>query len=71
MAYENNNAAYDLSLFDDEVYTSAAPARELEDEPVRKVKKKQKTKIVEFSEDDINKARRRKHNPVKLIIGGL
>ena len=54
MAYENNNAAYDLSLFDDEVYTSAAPARELEDEPVRKVKKKQKTKIVEFSEDDIN-----------------
>ena len=47
MAYENNNAAYDLSLFDDEVYTSAAPARELEDEPARKVKKKQKTKTTQ------------------------
>lgn len=71
MAYNNNNAAYDLNLFDDELYTSAAPEREYEDEPVRKVNKKQKNKVVKFSENDVNKARRRKHNPLKLIIGGL
>lgn len=70
MAYKNDNAAYDLSLFDDELYTTSAPKRE-EDEPVRKVKRKQKNKVVEFSEENINKARRRKHNPLKLIIGGL
>jgi hypothetical protein len=71
MAYNNNNAAYDLSLFDEELYTSAAPEREYDDESVSKVKKKQKNKVVKFSEEDVNKARRRKHNPVKLIFGGL
>ncbi|MBQ5630975.1 MAG: 30S ribosomal protein S18, partial [Ruminococcus sp.] len=39
MAY-NNNAAYDLNLFDEEnTYSSAAPKRR-EEEPVRKPKKK-------------------------------
>lgn len=71
MAYDNNNAAYDLNLFDDELYTSAAPKREQDEESVSKVKKKQKNKVVEFSEENVNKARRRKHNPLKLIIGGL
>lgn len=71
MAYNNNNAAYDLDLFDDELYTSAAPEREYDDETAGKVKRKQKNKVVEFSEENVNKARRRKHNPVKLIIGGL
>ena len=71
MAYDNNNAAYDLSLFDEDLYTSTAPEREYEDESESKVKRKQKNKVVKFSEEDINKARRRKHNPVKLILGGL
>lgn len=71
MAYNNNNAAYDLSLFDEELYTSAAPEREYDDESASKVKKKQKNKVVKFSEEDVNKARRRKHNPVKLFLGGL
>ena len=71
MAYNNNNAAYDLSLFDEDLYTSAAPEREYDEESVRKAKKKQKNKVVKFSEEDVNKARRRKHNPVKLILGGL
>lgn len=70
MAYNNRNAAYDLSLFDDAPAISAAPKRRTDDEPVRKVKKKKKNNIVAFTEDEVNKARRRKHNPFKLIIGG-
>ena len=42
MAYENRNAAYDLSLFDDELtYSSAAPKRKHDDEPVKRSRKKQ------------------------------
>ena len=69
MAY-NNNAAYDLTLFDEEnTYSSAAPKRR-EEEPVKKPKKKVKNNVVEFSEEDKLKARRRKHNPFKLLLGG-
>ena len=70
MAY-NNNAAYDLTLFDEEnTYSSAAPKRR-EEEPVKKPKKKVKNNVVEFSEEDKLKARRRKHNPFKLLLGGV
>lgn len=70
MAY-NNNAAYDLNLFDEELsYSSAAPKRQ-EDEPVRKSKKKQKNKVLPFSEENVHKARKRRHNPIKLIAGGV
>ena len=71
MAYNNHNAAYDLDLFDDELYTSAAPEREYEDESAGRVKRKQKNKVVEFSEENVNKARRRRHNPLKLVLGAL
>lgn len=65
-----NNSAYDLNLFDDErEYGSAAPKRE-ESAPVRKPKKKAKNKVVTFSEEDKYKARRRRHNPLKLVLGG-
>ena len=70
MAY-NNNAAYDLTLFDEEnTYSSAAPKRR-EEGPVKKPKKKVKNNVVEFSEEDKLKARRRKHNPFKLLLGGV
>ena len=71
MAYNNRNAAYDLSLFDDEPKTNLAPKRRVDDEPVRKVKKKKKNNILTFSEKEVNKARRRRHNPFKLIFGTL
>jgi hypothetical protein len=76
MAYDSKNAAYDLSLFDDEaVYSSnsAAPKREAQEEKVHKQNKKvfRKSKVVAMPEDEINKIRRRKHNPVKLTLGGL
>ena len=70
MAY-NNNAAYDLTLFDEEnTYSSAAPKRR-EAEPVKKPKKKAKNNVVKFSEEDKLKARRRRHNPLKLLLGGV
>ncbi len=71
MAYNSNNAAYDLNLFDDELYTTAAPKRETDYEPEKKARKKQKNKVVEFSEENVNKARRRRHNPFKMVLGGL
>ena len=67
-----NNAAYDLNLFDDEpAYSSSAAPKRREDEPVRKTAKKKKTNVVTFSEEDKLKSRKRKHNPFKLILGGL
>ena len=72
MAYGRQNAAYDLSLFDDELnYTSAAPKRQALDEPKRQSRKKQnnRNKVMKLPEEQINKIRRRKHNPVKLALG--
>ena len=72
MAYENRNAAYDLSLFDDELtYSSAAPKRKHDDEPVKRSRKKQKNKVVELPEQELNKIRRRRHNPVKIAVGTI
>ena len=74
MAYGRQNAAYDLSLFDDELnYTSAAPKRQALDEPKRQSRKKQnnRNKVVKLPEEELNKIRRRKHNPFKLALGGV
>ena len=69
MAY-NNNAAYDLNLFDaEDTYSSAAPKRS--EEPVKKPKKEAKNNVVTFSEEDKLKARRRKRHPLKLLFGGV
>lgn len=74
MAYENRNAAYDLSLFDDELnYSAAAPKRHDDSEAQRKGRKKQsrRNKVVKLPEEELNKIRRRKHNPIKLALGGV
>lgn len=76
MAYENRNAAYDLSLFDDEVaYTSgsAAPKRDEQEVHKKQIKKKAKksNKVVKLPEEELQKIRRRKHNPLKLAIGSI
>lgn len=76
MAYENINAAYDLSLFDEDtsyVNGSAVPKRKDDDlHKKQKVKRsKAANKVVTLPEDEINRIRRRRHNPLKLILGGL
>ena len=74
MAYGTQNAAYDLSLFDEELnYTTAAPKRQEVDEPQSQGKKKlnNRNKVVKLPEEELNKIRRRKHNPLKLALGGV
>ena len=45
MAYENRSAAYDLSLFDEELTSSAAPKRKQDDESDKRTRKKQKNNV--------------------------
>ena len=74
MAYTTQNAAYDLDLFDEELnQTSTAPKRMEDDEQQRKTRKKKNTraKVVTLPQEEIDKIRRRKHNPLKLILGGV
>ena len=76
MAYENRNAAYDLSLFDEDVaYSngSALPKRNEQEVHNKQTKKKTKTarKVVTIPEEEIHKIRRRKHNPLKLALGSI
>ena len=78
MAY-NKNAAYDLSLFDDDAaYTPGTAAPKRKEETVHKKNKKttktNASKVVTLPEDELNKIRRRRHNPLKLAagtVGGL
>lgn len=76
MAYENRNAAYDLSLFDDDVaYSngSALPKQDEQEIHKKQIKRKSKSrsKVVTLPEEELNKIRRRKHNPAKLVLGSL
>lgn len=74
MAYGTQNAAYDLSLFDEELsYSTAAPKRQESDEPQRQGRKQQnnRNKVVKLPEEELNKIRKRKHNPFKLALGGV
>lgn len=64
MAYDNTGAAYDLNLFKDSTAKQLPKEKE-----VRRVK--QKNKVVTISEEQLYHVRRRKHNPFKIIIGGL
>ncbi len=74
MSYENRNAAYDLSLFDDEASyasDSALPKHKEEEVHKKHIKKRAKSKnnVVTIPEHELQKNRRRKHNPIKLILG--
>ncbi len=72
MAYDNRNAAYDLSLFDEEaVYSTAAPKRKEQQVHRKQTKAKKTSKVVSLPEEELNKIRRRKHNPLKLALGSL
>lgn len=61
MTYENRNAAYNLDLFKDNT------ARELPKEE----KRKRQNKVVSLPQEALVKIRRRKHNPLKLFVGGV
>ena len=78
MAYINKNAAYDLSLFDEEaVRSSTAPKRDDRDDQQEvhkqhtKKKASKKNNIVTLPEEELIKIRRRKHNPLKLAVGSV
>lgn len=74
MAYTDRNEAYDLSLFDEDVTASSALPQRKEHQVHKKQIKQKKNKInkvVTLPEEELQKIRRRKHNPLKLMIGGL
>ena len=75
MAYENRNAAYDLSLFDEAATSSASalPKRKAEEEKVTKADKKinKKKKVIALPEEELHKIRRRKRNPFKIALGTI
>ncbi len=76
MTYKNQNAAYDLSLFDDEnSYNggSTAPRRSEQETPKKDGRKKQnkKNKVVKLPEEELHKIRRRKHNPIKIVVSSI
>lgn len=76
MAYENRNAAYDLSLFDEDVaYSNGSALPKREEQEVHKKQTKRKTKnsskVVTLPEEELHKIRRRKHNPLKLALGSI
>lgn len=62
MTYENRNAAYDLNLFKD------STAKKI---PEKREAKKEKNKVVTLTEEQLFRNRIRKHNPFKLLLGGL
>lgn len=75
MAY-NNNAAYDLRLFDDDIaYTDGTAVPKREEKTVHKNNHKRKkakaSKVVKLPEKELNKIRLRRHNPLKLIAGSV
>lgn len=72
MAYDNRNAAYDLSLFDDTAdYSSgsAAPKRREDEVHKKQTKKRAKSNVLTLPEKELEKNRRRRHNPLKLALG--
>ena len=71
MAYENRNAAYDLSLFDDSTdYVSGTAVPERKEEVHKKQeRKRRKNNVVSLPKEELQNNRRRKHNKFKLALG--
>ena len=80
MAYENRNAAYDLSLFDDSTdYVSGTAVPERYEGYIGKPgctgtsetheRKRRKNNVVSLPKEELQKNRRRKHNKFKLALG--
>ena len=70
MAYENRNAAYDLSLFD-QASAAPLPKRDEEVEKVKEPKKKTGKKVISLPEEELHKIRKRRHNPLKVALGTI
>lgn len=60
MMYENKNAAYDLNLFKDNTA-----------EKIDKSKENKENRVVTLTREQLYGSRIRKHNPFKILIGGL
>lgn len=64
MAFEERNAAYDISLFEEaeniEIDTT---------QPKKQVHRKKKNNVLSIPEEQLNKIRRHRHNPLKLVTG--
>lgn len=73
MAYGNKSAAYDLSLFDESAYSSSAAPKSRPQRVHKQHNEKTKntSKVVSLPESEIQKIRRRKHNPLKLVLGSI
>ena len=74
MAYTDRNAAYDLSLFEEkQTASSALPKRKEQKVHTEKVRRKTKagSKLLTLPEREINRIRRRKNNPLKLIASSF
>lgn len=71
MAYENRNAAYDLSLFDDgnEYVSGSAVPKRKEEIHKKQVKRKRKNNVVRLPKEELQKNRRRRHNKLKIALG--
>lgn len=74
MAHVTENAAYNLSLFDEEInFSTAAPKRRHDESVQRQTRKRQsrRNEVVQLPEEELNKIRRRRHSPVKLTLGAI
>lgn len=75
MAFENKSAAYDLNLFDDDItYSSGSDLPKRREQEVHKKQTKahkNKNKVMTLPEQELNKIRRRRHNPLKIALGSL
>jgi cell division protein FtsL len=71
MAFLSDNNAYDISLFDDNAVREIPERRRRTPSkaPVRKTNRNSRNKVVRMPHKEIEKIRRRKHNPFKLFIG--
>ena len=63
MAFEDRNAAYDLSLFQE-----TSPRKREQQKPLKKKKPKQKGKVLVISDEMLDKNARRKIKPLKVAV---
>lgn len=64
MAYENRNAAYDLSLFD-QASAAPLPKRDEEVEKVKEPKKKTGKKVISLPEEELHKINKKSNRKKK------
>ena len=64
MAFEERNAAYDISLFEEAENIDADSAQQK-----KQVHRKKKNNVLSIPEEQLDRIRRHRHNPLKLATG--